>query len=69
MFLEYSMLRGLALEKTESVCWVRDNYSNRPTEEEINKCFPSLKDRNKFFRNFPIKQETSDNIQKKNLRG
>jgi hypothetical protein len=65
LFLENSVLRGLTLEKTVSVCWVRNNYSNRPTEKELNKHFPHLKDRNRVFRNFPIHPETSDNIQKK----
>jgi hypothetical protein len=54
------------MEKRESNCWVRDSYSNRPTEGEINKYFPNMKkDRNKFSGIFQLIQQHSTTFRKK----
>jgi hypothetical protein len=54
------------MEKTESNCWVRDSYSNSPTEGEINKHFPNLmKDKNKFSGIFQLIQQHSTTFRKK----
>lgn len=68
LLLDDNVLRGLAIEKTESTsnCWVRESYSNRPTEGETNIHFPNLKeDRNKFLDIFQLFQQHSITYRKK----
>jgi hypothetical protein len=66
LIVDYNVLCGLAMEKIESNCWVRDSYSNRPTEEKINKHFPNLKeDRNMFSGIVQLIQQHSIPFRKK----
>jgi hypothetical protein len=68
LFLDNNVLRVLAMEKTESNSWVRDSYSNRPTEGEISKHFPNLKkDRNNFSGIFEFIEQHSTTFRKENF--
>jgi hypothetical protein len=66
LIVDSNVLCGLAMEKTESDCWVCDSYSNRPTKGEINKHFPNLKEyRNMFSGIFQLIQQHSTTFRKK----
>ena len=68
LIVDNNVLRGLAMEKTECNCWVRDSYSNRLTEGKTNKHFPNLKeDRNMFSEIFQSIQQHSIIFRKKKI--